>query len=198
MVRINRVYTRTGDEGETGLVGGSRVPKDSPSIHAFGTLDELNSFVGLARAEIPSGCGKSGPSELDDLSECLLWIQHKLFDVGAFLATPAGESREKKPSAGPGDVKMLERTMDDWTVPLPELDSFLLPGGGKLGAWLHVCRAVCRRGEREICRLHATEAVDADVLRFVNRLSDFFFVAARHAARLLGESEVKWKPSPGV
>ena len=81
MVRINRVYTRTGDEGETGLVGGLRVPKDSPSIHAFGTLDELNSFVGLARAEITSDCDKSGPSELDDLSECLLWIQHKLFDV---------------------------------------------------------------------------------------------------------------------
>jgi cob(I)alamin adenosyltransferase len=198
MVRINRVYTRSGDNGTTGLVGGSRVSKDSSRIHTFGTLDEVNSLVGMTLTELasaPVAANASSEAGLAELTETLEWVQHKLFDVGAYLATPPGDFQKGMPSAGAGDVSRLEAAMDAWSDGLAELDSFLLPGGGKVGAWLHVCRTVCRRGEREVCRLHEQEPVDDAVMQFINRLSDFFFVAARHAAAVLGEPEVKWKPA---
>lgn len=194
MVRINRVYTRSGDDGETGLVGGGRVSKDSPRIRTFGTLDEVNSFVGLTLTEL--NAIEQAPKDVGALRTQLEWVQHKLFDVGAYLATPPGDFQKGMPSAGTGDVRRLEEAMDTWSDDLAELDSFLLPGGGKVGAWLHVCRTVCRRAEREVCRLHAVEPVDEGILQFINRLSDFFFVASRHTARVLGEPEVKWKPAP--
>ena len=189
-IRINRVYTRAGDGGDTSLVGGDRVPKDSARVEAYGALDELNSFVGHALDGWPDS--ESTTEDLRPLAEHLLWIQNKLFDVGAYLATPPHAWREGMPSAEAADVTRLERAMDDWHRQLPELKSFVLPTGGSR---YHLCRAICRRAEIEVLKVHRESPIRPEVLAFLNRLSDFFFVAARHAARLSGEEEVLWKPT---
>ena len=186
-IRINRVYTRAGDDGETGLVGGQRVRKDCPRIEAFGTVDELNSAVGVALADCTD-------VSLQTVRADLLWVQQKLFDLGAYLATPPEVIKAGMPIPTTDDVKRLETTMDAWGKDLEALTSFVLPGGGRLGALLHAARTVCRRAERETLRLHGDTPVDATALAFLNRLSDFFFVAARHVGRLLGEPETLWTP----
>jgi len=194
-IRIDRVYTRTGDGGETGLAGGMRVSKDSPRIEAFGTVDELNSWLGVVAEEIRGLAPPVLEAALAELADPLARVQQQLFNLGAFLATPPVKLQAGMPGVGDSEIRDLEGEMDRWNERLPALKSFVLPGGGKLGAFLHVARAVCRRAERETIRLHREEPLAAPAVPYLNRLSDWLFVAARLAAKLQGVPEVLWKPS---
>jgi cob(I)alamin adenosyltransferase len=190
-IRITRVYTRTGDRGETALVGGRRVPKNSPRIEAYGTIDELNAWLGLARVE---NAQRPGDGEavrwLDDL---LRRLQNELFDLGSELATPAEAAYEGMYRVGDQEVKELERLIDRCQKEVGPLKSFVLPGGGRVGATLHLARTVCRRAEREIFRLSRVETIGEAPLRYVNRLSDLLFVLSRWVAKQLGEPEHLWE-----
>ena len=191
MVRITRVYTRTGDKGDTALVGGRRVPKDSPRIEAYGTIDELNSIVGLARA---FNEGKSRNAKARRfLDETLAKIQDELFDLGSELATPEDADYPGMYRVGDAEVKRLEAIMDQCQKELKPLKSFVLPGGGKVGSFLHQCRTVCRRAERDLLRLSRVEPVSEWPIKYVNRLSDLFFVLARWSAKHAGEREALWQ-----
>jgi cob(I)alamin adenosyltransferase len=178
-----RIYTKTGDNGETGLFGGPRVPKDSPRIEAFGTVDELNAFVGVARAE-------SLPVEIDEL---LARIQSELFDVGAQLATP-DPAAHGTASIGPSRIAALEAAIDRFEATLEPLRQFILPGGTPGAAGLHVARAVCRRAERRIVALFYEPGikVSGDLLVYLNRLGDLLFVLARAANSAAGHADVPW------
>lgn len=191
MVRITKVYTRTGDRGETALVGGKRVPKDSPRIEAYGTIDELNSIVGLARAFNEESLAESEAHRF--VNNILRRIQDELFDLGSELATPAEFFREGMYRVGEHEVKKLEELMDECQKELEPLRSFILPGGGKIGAYLHQCRTVCRRAEREILRLSRSEELSEWPLKYVNRLSDLFFVLARWISKQTGKQEYLWQ-----
>jgi cob(I)alamin adenosyltransferase len=191
MISITRVYTRTGDLGETALVGGTRVPKDSPRIAAYGTLDELNAAVGLARTFNAERL--DGGADARWLDETLRRIQNELFDLGSELATPPGAHYEGMFRVGEAEVTALERLMDGCQKDLPALKSFVLPGGGRVNAFLHQARTVCRRAEREILALSRAEPIGEWPLRYVNRLSDVFFVLGRWVARHLGEQEYLWE-----
>ena len=190
-IRINRVYTRAGDKGETALVGGKRVPKDSPRIEAYGTIDELNSIVGLARVFNEERLRKGKAHRL--LDGILRKIQDELFDLGSELATPPDFSYEGRYRVGEGEVKRLEGIIDECQKELGPLHSFVLPGGGKVGGYLHQCRTVCRRAEREILRLSRVEEIGEWPLKYVNRLSDLFFVLARWVGKRAGEKEYLWQ-----
>ncbi len=190
-IRITRVYTRTGDKGETGLVGGKRVPKDSPRIEAYGTIDELNSIVGLARLFNEERL-KEGEAHRF-LDEVLRKIQDELFDLGSELATPSDFTYEGIYRMGEGEVKKIEEIIDKCQQDLGPLKSFVLPGGGRIGGYLHQCRTVCRRAEREILRLSRVEEISEWPLRYVNRLSDLFFVLSRWVGKHLGEREYLWQ-----
>jgi len=191
-IRINRVYTRSGDKGETGLIGGQRVSKDHPRIQAYGDLDELNSLVGMVRTLLPGE--KSWPA-----AEREIWdrefklMQNRLFDAGSLLAAPEASAWETRPRFGEQDDLALETSMDRMQAHLGELKSFVLPGGSPLNAWLHLCRTVCRRAERKVVALAREGEVDPGVRRYLNRLSDWFFVASRHAARLADSPEFLWE-----
>ena len=182
-VRLTRIYTRGGDRGETSLGDGSRVSKLDPRIGVFGTVDELNSCVGLALAAGP-------PAEV---REVLARVQNELFDVGADISVPyaAGDGRLRVEQAS---IDELERLCDRFNAELPELRSFVLPGGDELAARLHVARAVCRRAERDA--LAAAQEVDLNplVLVYLNRLSDLLFILARSANLAAGRDEPLWKP----
>jgi cob(I)alamin adenosyltransferase len=182
-VRLTRIYTRGGDRGETSLGDGSRVSKLDPRIGAFGTVDELNSLIGVVLA--------AGP--LDELRGVLERIQNELFDVGADIAVPyrAGDGRLRVEQAS---IDELERLCDRFNAELPELRSFVLPGGDELAARLHIARAVCRRAERDA--LAAAQEVDLNplVLVYLNRLSDLLFILARSANAAAGRDEPLWKP----
>jgi cob(I)alamin adenosyltransferase len=191
MVRITRVYTRTGDKGDTALVGGKRVPKDSLRIEAYGTIDELNSIVGLARAFNAEKLSQGEAHRY--LDAVLAKIQDELFDLGSELATPEEAAYEGMYRIGENEVKRIEETIDHCQKDLAPLKSFVLPGGGKVGSFLHQCRTVCRRAEREILRLSRGEEMSDWPLKYVNRLSDLFFVLARWAAKQTGEEEVLWQ-----
>lgn len=191
MVRITRVYTRTGDKGNTALVGGKRVPKDSPRIEAYGTIDELNSIIGLARAFNAEKLDQGEAHRY--LDEVLAKIQDELFDLGSELATPEDAAYAGMYRVGAAEVKRIEETIDHCQKDLAPLKSFILPGGGKIGAFLHQCRTVCRRAEREILRLSRAEDLSEWPLKYVNRLSDLFFVLARWTAKQMGEEEVLWQ-----
>lgn len=191
MVRITRVYTRTGDKGETALVGGKRVPKDSPRIEAYGTIDELNSIVGLARVFNEEKLGNGEAHRFLDL--VLRQVQDELFDLGSELATPPDFMREGMYRVGEGEVKKIEQLIDECQKELEPLKSFVLPGGGRIGAYLHQCRTVCRRAEREILRLSRVESVNDELLKYVNRLSDLFFVLSRWVGKHAGEKEYLWQ-----
>jgi len=191
VVRITRVYTRTGDDGSTALVGGKRVAKDSPRIDAYGTIDELNSVVGLARV-FNEESREAGEAH-QFLDEVLCRIQDELFDVGSELATPPEFYREGMYRVGADEVKRLEKIMDRCQKDLTPLNSFVLPGGGRIGAYLHQCRTVCRRAEREILRLSRSEPVNRTLIRYVNRLSDLFFVLSRWISKQTGEPEYLWQ-----
>ena len=189
-IRITRVYTRSGDSGDTGLVGGTRVPKDASRIEAYGTVDELNSIVGLARvfnAETAAGMAR------DRLEGILKRVQNELFDLGSELATPPDAVYEGMFRIGGDEVKALEHLMDECQQDLEPLNSFILPGGGRVSAFLHQCRTVCRRAERIVLRLSRAEDVGPGPLRYLNRLSDLFFVLSRWIAKQSGEPEYLWE-----
>jgi cob(I)alamin adenosyltransferase len=190
-ISITRVYTRTGDTGETALVGGARVPKDSPRIEAYGTIDELNAAVGLARTFNEERLREGEHHRW--LDETLKRIQNELFDLGSELATPAGAEYEGMFRVGQAQVTALEQLMDRCQKDLEPLRSFTLPGGGRVTAFLHQARTVCRRAEREVLRLSRVEPIGEWPLKYVNRLSDALFVLGRWVARHTGEREYLWE-----
>lgn len=191
MISITRVYTRTGDRGETSLVGGQRVPKDSPRIVAYGTVDELNAIVGIVRTFNEERLGEGEHHRW--LDEVLRKIQNELFDLGSELATPPGAEYEGMFKVGEAQVTALERLMDECQKELAPLKSFTLPGGGRIGAYLHQARTVCRRAEREVLQLSRVEPLSEWPLRYVNRLSDAFFVLSRWVAKRMGQKEYLWE-----
>lgn len=190
-VRITKVYTRTGDKGETALVGGKRVPKDSPRIDAYGTIDELNSIVGLARVFNEESLDAGEAHQF--LNGVLCQIQDELFDLGSELATPPEFFKEGMYRVGESEIDRIEKLIDRCQKDLEPLKSFILPGGGRIGAYLHQCRTVCRRAEREILRLSRSEEINTCALKYVNRLSDLFFVLSRWIAKQTGEPEYLWQ-----
>jgi cob(I)alamin adenosyltransferase len=183
-IGINRVYTRQGDAGDTALAGGQRVPKDSLRIDAYGTVDELNAFIGVARAGAP-----------DTLAAILLRVQHELFNLGSILATMPEDVHPKQARITDADVAQLEAEMDRANEELAPLRSFVLPGGSRLNAELHVCRTVCRRAERRCVALSRVESVPPEAIRYLNRLSDAFFVWSRWASHLANAPETLWDPN---
>ena len=201
-IRINRVYTRTGDKGDTGLVGGHRIGKEDLRIECYGTVDELNATLGLARLYTHSPDGASSPEALArgeagglaELDAILGRIQSELFNLGSMLATRAADLRPTQPVIQARHISHLENEIDRFNEDLPELRSFVLPGGGRLGSYLHLCRTVCRRAERLTVALGRREPVPAEAVEYLNRLSDALFVFARHAARITGAAEILWQP----
>lgn len=191
MVRINSVYTRTGDAGETGLVGGDRAPKDDLRIEAYGTVDELNAAIALVAAALGDA-----PSAAR-LAPILARIQNELFDLGATLATPDATRRAAMPSVGVESIAKLEEEIDLLNDELPELRSFVLPGGGPVSAALHLARTIARRAERRVVTLARAGGVgDCDVA-YLNRVSDALFVFGRWAAKQGGFDEPLWTPRKG-
>lgn len=190
-IRITKVYTRTGDKGFTKLVGGKKVPKDAVRIEAYGTIDELNSVLGLVR--VFNDELKDRLPAAQQLDGIVRRLQNELFDLGSELATPADYAYEGMFRVGAEEVKALERLIDDCQKDLAPLNSFILPGGGKVSGFLHQARTVCRRAERVILRLSREEAIGEWPLKYVNRLSDLLFVLARWVSRHLGEPEYLWE-----
>ena len=189
-IRITRVYTRRGDRGETDLVGGVRVAKDGARIDAYGTVDELNAAIGVARAVNGSTPRAKKTRELDDV---LRRLQNELFDLGGELATPPDAFQPGMFRVGAAEVKALEETLDRCQKDLAPLKSFVLPGGGPVSAFLHVARTVCRRAERDVLRLMRQEDVGEWPLAYLNRLSDLLFVLSRWVGRHRGEKEFLWE-----
>jgi cob(I)alamin adenosyltransferase len=190
-IRITRVYTRTGDGGETALVGGRRVPKDAPRIEAYGTIDELNALVGLARVFNAERLKKG--KDYRWLDEVFRRIQNELFDLGSELATPEDAAYEGMHRVGEAQVTALEQLMDRCQKDLKPLKSFVLPGGGRVGGFLHQARTVCRRAERRVLALARVETISPWPLKYVNRLSDLLFVLSRWVGQRLGETEYLWE-----
>ncbi|HKV56105.1 MAG TPA: cob(I)yrinic acid a,c-diamide adenosyltransferase [Candidatus Binataceae bacterium] len=190
-IRLTRIYTRTGDKGTTALVGGARVPKESGRLEAYGTIDELNAVVGIVRTYLPNYRDGFG-ADFEWYSEMLRRIQNELFDVGSELATPPDGVYDGMHVMGEGEVRQLEHEMDRMQEELEPLNSFTLPGGGVLNAFLHQARTVCRRAERICWALKRDEPIGDDLLTYVNRLSDHLFVQSRWVAKRLGEPEFLW------
>ncbi|MBL8992157.1 MAG: cob(I)yrinic acid a,c-diamide adenosyltransferase [Spirochaetia bacterium] len=199
-IYINRVYTRSGDEGTTGLIGGERVSKASLQLECYGTCDELISFVGLVRTQAET-------AKSSDLKGCadrvFKKIQNELFDIGSQLAVPLHPSEADKPKfasmprISSEKVDFLEKECDRMTESLPPLKSFVLPGGSVLNGHTHVARTVCRRLERLLVRLHSETPIDPVLRAYVNRLSDFLFVFARWSAKEEGIAEYLWEKGLG-
>ena len=192
-LKLDKIYTRTGDEGRTRLASGRRVSKADPRLECYGTVDELNAYVGMARLTA-TGLSNREP-RLKPLAESLLRVQHELFNLGSILATDPGTAGERQPRITAAEVERLEREIDQASAELPELTSFVLPGGSRLNVELHACRTVCRRAERLAAALAETEEVPGEALRYLNRLSDAFFVWSRWANRLLRVEETLWDPN---
>lgn len=176
-----KIYTKSGDEGMTSLFGGKRLTKDNLRIEAYGTIDELNSFVGLLQAKVSP----------DFLADVFSMIQNRLFDIGSHLASDP-EKQVLPSHVDNQDVAALESAMDSMDESLPALRNFILPGGSEKIALAHVCRTVCRRAERRVVSLSHEEQIDVQVIIFLNRLSDFFFILARYLGWADGVEEVKW------
>ena len=181
-----KIYTKTGDKGETGLFGGERVSKNTLRLNAYGTIDELNSFVGLAIIEV----------KCDEIKNILIDLQNKLFVIGSDLATPETEKNKKlKISRTPDQfILEIEKTIDNLDSQLDELKNFILPGGSKSAALLHVCRTVSRRAEREVVALKNIEKIGDNILIFLNRLSDLLFVLSRFENKYSNIPDTKWIP----
>ena len=190
-IRITRVYTRRGDHGETDLVGGERAAKDAARIEAYGTVDELNAALGVVRAFNAVEIDRAPACR--ELDTILCRIQSELFDLGAELATPPAAFQPGMFRVGPAEIDALERLMDRCQLDLEPLRSFVLPGGGRVSALLHVARTICRRGEREVLRLMRTENAGEQPLAYLNRLSDLLFVLSRWIGHHLGENESLWQ-----
>ena len=191
MVKITKVYTRTGDAGQTGLVGGKRLLKDHPRIEAYGSVDELNSVIGLALSFLAK---KEASKRREKLGLILEAIQQKLFDAGSELATLPGDEYEGQITLQAENVEWLEEIIDAMNEELQPLKSFILPGGTSLNAFLHQARTVCRRAERDILKLNQIDLVNPEIIKYINRLSDFLFVAGRWVTETLGETETLWQP----
>jgi len=180
-----KIYTKTGDKGETSLIGGTRVPKYNERIEAYGTLDELNSFIGYLRDQLTDAHQR----------EVLLRVQENLFTAESELATdPLREITQQLPHLSENDVLVLESEMDIMNLHLPDLSSFILPGGHPLVSLCHICRTVCRRGERIIIKLASETFVDKILVKYINRLSDYLFVLARELAFMNNIPDLPWKP----
>lgn len=183
MAAKSGIYTKSGDKGKTSLVGGTRVSKTHIRLEAYGTIDELNSFIGLLICEI---------TDKND-SDFLSFVQHKLFTVGSYLAT---ETEAMPPKAASivteSDIKRIEEQIDGIDSDLPKLNRFVLPGGCESAARAHICRTICRRAERLVYRVNEEYPVEETVLRFLNRLSDYFFVLARKECHRTGK-EIFWE-----
>ena len=174
--RLSKIYTRTGDDGSTGLGDGTRVSKDSARVAAYGTVDEANSAIGVVlAAEIP-----------DDVRAVLVSVQHQLFDLGGELCIPGHAAIHD------ADIDRLEQQLDRFNAGLPPLKDFILPGGGPAAAHAHLARTICRRAEREVVTLSRHDAVRPEAIRYLNRLSDLLFVLARVLARASGHGETLW------
>ncbi len=190
---INCVYTRGGDRGETGLAGGQRVPKDAVRIEAYGTVDELNAFIGIAR-DTAEGLTSSYPA-MAEMDAILKRVQHELFNAGSILATLPEDIHPRQARVTDAEISQLEVEIDRMNEGLPALRSFVLPGGCRLNAELHVCRTVCRRAERICVALAREEPVDGAIVRYLNRLSDALFVWSRWVSHTLGVQEILWEPN---
>ncbi len=192
-VTLSRIYTKTGDRGETRLVGGQKVPKDDLRIECYGTVDELNSFIGLARTSLESYTPAA--VSLAKLAAILKRIQHELFNLGSILATVPKDVHPKQPRITPVEVEQLEREIDEANAELPILRSFVLPGGSRVDAELHVCRTVCRRAERLLVALAREGSVPEEAIHYLNRLSDAFFVWSRWVNHAMDRTETLWQPN---
>src|SRR5690242_1500594 len=179
-----KIYTKTGDKGTTALFGGKRVSKADLRIDTYGTVDELNSYIGLVRDQPVNASRKN----------ILVEIQDRLFTIGSILATEPGNTKVKVPSLADGDITLLEKEIDAMDAQLPPMKSFVLPGGHQSVSFCHVARTVCRRAERLVIALDAQEKVDEMVVQYLNRLSDYLFMLSRKMTAELGAEETPWKP----
>jgi cob(I)alamin adenosyltransferase len=190
---LNRIYTRSGDEGSTSLAGGQRIAKDDARIETYGTVDELNAWIGVVRVSLAE-LVETHP-RIGELDPILLRVQHELFNLGSILATLPEDVRPKQPKTTEREVRQLETEIDRMNSELSPLRSFVLPGGSRLSAELHVARTVCRRAERHLVALSRRERVPDDTLQYLNRLSDALFVWSRWANHMLQAGEVLWEPN---
>ncbi len=192
-IALNRIYTKGGDKGETGLAGGQRVPKDSPRIEAYGTVDELNAFVGLASVTCGEETARS--LRLGKLVDILRRVQHELFNLGSQLSTLPQDLHPQQARITSAEIEQLEREIDAMNEELPALRSFVLPGGTRLNAELHAARTICRRAERLTVALARVEEAPPDAVRYLNRLSDALFVWSRWVNHVMGVPEMLWEPN---
>ena len=179
-----KIYTRTGDAGDTSLIGGARVSKGDMQIEAYGTIDELNSYLGLLRDH----------KEMKDYSKTIVGIQENLFSIGSLLAVEQGKSFDYIPEIAEADIKELEEQIDKMDLELPEMKNFVLPGGHPLVSYCHIARCICRRAERRVISMQEHMSVADHIVIFLNRLSDFLFTLSRKIALDLGAEQIPWKP----
>lgn len=179
-----KIYTKTGDKGTTALFGGKRVSKADLRIETYGTVDELNSYIGLIRDQPVN----------ENRKNILVEVQDRLFTIGSILATEPGNTKVKVPSLSPEDITLLEKEIDAMDVSLPPMKSFVLPGGHQSVSFCHVARTVCRRAERLVIALDAQEKIDPLVIQYLNRLSDYLFMLSRKMSADLNAEETPWKP----
>jgi cob(I)alamin adenosyltransferase len=184
---LNRIYTKTGDQGQTHLAGGQRVSKDSARIECYGTVDELNAFTGMAAI--------SAAESVPSLVPILRRVQHELFNLGSILATKPEDVHPHQARVTEIEIRQLETEIDRMNAPLAPLRSFVLPGGTRLNTELHACRTICRRAERIAVTLAREEAIPPEAIQYLNRLSDAFFVWSRWVNHVLGVAEVLWEPN---
>ena len=177
-----RIYTRTGDDGTTGLFGGNRVPKDDLRIESYGTVDELNSFIGRLLEH----------KEMSDHLDFFREVQADLFTIGSHLATIDEKMKHKLPSLNPENIEKFEKWMDEANEKTPQLRNFLLPGGHPSVADAHVARSVCRRAERRVVALSRVESIDSEIIKYLNRLSDLLFTTARLLSHISNTDEIEW------
>ena len=193
---LNRIYTKTGDQGQTHLAGGQRVPKDALRIECYGTVDELNAHIGVAltNAFVGMACISAGES-VPGIAPILLRVQHELFNLGSILATKPEDVHPKQARITDAEVRQLEIEIDRMNADLAPLRSFVLPGGTRLNTELHVCRTVCRRAERLAVGLAREEQIPPEIIQYLNRLSDAFFVWSRWVNQSQGVPEILWEPN---
>lgn len=179
-----KIYTKTGDKGQTSLIGGTRVPKHHIRIEAYGTVDELNSWTGLLRDMVNN----------DHVQKILIEVQDRLFTIGSLLAADPEKSKMKLPELKEDDVKLLENEIDEMDKVLPPMKSFVLPGGHEIVSHCHIARCICRRAERCVIHLTETSPVGEIIIHYLNRLSDYLFTLSRKLSMDLGAKEVPWEP----
>lgn len=179
-----KIYTKKGDQGKTGLIGGTRVPKYSLRIEAYGTVDELNSYLGLLRDR----------TQDEEYKEEIIFIQDRLFTLGSLLAADPEKSKMELPQIHESDIETLEKSIDKMDALLEPMKFFVLPGGHETVSFCHIARCVCRRAERRVCELHEQSPVNPIIIAFLNRLSDYLFVYSRFLTAQTQSVEIPWKP----